>query len=204
MVQENPRITAVWRLPSLIGTLSSTAQAALPAQLQLWYLQQQLIESLRLNKSYQSYITLNQTSLQEIEWWISNLHLTNGKSIVLPSAKIVIQPDASKKGWGAHCLGQSVGGQWTSQESSQHINLLELKAVHLALLTFSKVRNMTAVHLQMDNMTALSYLVRMGGTNSKELTSIAKDIWDFLLKKQMKITAEYLPEVLHTQTDIAS
>ena len=67
VVQENPRIT-VWRLSSLIGTLSSTAQAVLPAQLQLRYLQQQLIESLRLNRTYQSYITLNQTSLQEIEW----------------------------------------------------------------------------------------------------------------------------------------
>ena len=203
VVKENPRIT-VWRLSSLIGTLSSTAQAVLPAQLQLRYLQQQLIESLRLNRTYQSYITLNQTSLQEIEWWISNLHSTNGTSIVLPTAKIVIQTDASIKGWGAHCLGQSVGGQWTSQESSQHINLLELKAVHLALLIFSKIRDMSAVHLQMDNMTALSYLVRMGGTHSKELTSIAKEIWDFLLKKQIKITAEYLPGVLNTQADIAS
>ncbi len=63
---------------------------------------------------------------------------------------------------------------------------------------------MTAVHLQMDNMTALSYLVRMGGTNSKELTSIAKEIWDFLLKKQIKITAEYLPGVLNTQADIST
>ena len=122
---------------------------------------------------------------------------------MLPTAKIVIQKDASIKGWGAHCLGQSVGGQWTSQESSQHINLLELKAVHHALLTFSKIRDMSAVHLQMDNMTALSYLVRMGGTHSKELTSIAKEIWDFLLKKQIKITAEYLPGVLNTQADIA-
>ena len=86
------------------------AQAVLPAQLQLRYLQQQLIESLRLNQTHQSYIILNQTSLQEIEWWISNLHLTNGKSVVLPTAKIVIQTDASKKGWGVHCLGQSVGG----------------------------------------------------------------------------------------------
>ena len=54
VVTENPRIT-VWRLSSLIGTLSSTAQAVLPAQLQLRYLQQQLIESLRLNRTYQSY-----------------------------------------------------------------------------------------------------------------------------------------------------
>ena len=61
VVQENPRIT-VWRLSSLIGILSSIAQAVLPAQLQLRYLQQQLIESLRLNQTYQSYITLNQTS----------------------------------------------------------------------------------------------------------------------------------------------
>ena len=63
---------------------------------------------------------------------------------------------------------------------------------------------MSAVHLQMDNMTVLSYLLRMGGTRSKELTSIAKEIWDFLLKKQIRIIAEYLPGVLNTQADIAS
>ena len=63
-------------------------------------------------------------------------------------------------GLGAHCLGKSVGGQWSQKEPQLHINLLELKAVHLALLTFSKAQNLTSVH--MDNMTALSYLVKMG------------------------------------------
>ena len=50
---------------------------------------------------------------------------------------------------------------------------------------------MSAVHLEKDNLTALSYLVKIGGTHAaKVLTSIAKEIWDFLFKKQSKIAAD--------------
>ena len=202
-VLENPMIS-LWNLSSLIGSLCSTAQAVLPSQLQVRYLQQQLISVLGKVRSYQHKITLDLDSLKEIRWWISNLRLTNGRSILAPHSRTVIQTDASKKGWGAHCLGKSVGGQWSQKESQLHINLLELKAVHLALLTFSKAQNLKSVHIQMDNMTALSYLVKMGGTHSRELTSLAKEIWDFLLSEQITITAEYLPGVLNVQADRAS
>jgi len=39
-------------------------------------------------------------------------------------------------GWGATCQGKSTNGKWSSQESTHHINLLELKAAFLALKTF--------------------------------------------------------------------
>ena len=43
-----------------------------------------------------------------------------------------------------------------------------------------------------------------GGTHSRELTSLAKEIWDFLLSKQITITAECLPGILNVQADRAS
>ena len=44
------------------------------------------------------------------------------------------------------------------EEQILHINVLELKAIKLALLTFTKFRKIHHLHLQIDNMTALSYL----------------------------------------------
>ena len=41
--------------------------------------------------------------------------------------------DASLKGWGAHLKHQTASGLWNQLESRHHINILELKAVFLAL-----------------------------------------------------------------------
>ena len=49
-------------------------------------------------------------------------------------------------------------------------------------------------HGQYDCAVILS---QNGGTHSRELTSLAKKIWVFLLSKQIKITAEYLPGILN-------
>ena len=42
----------------------------------------------------------------------------------------------------------SIGGQWTLQKSRLHINLLELKAINLALLTFHKMFSLKAASRQ--------------------------------------------------------
>ena len=41
--------------------------------------------------------------------------------------------DASQKGWGAHLNDLVLSGLWSNKESQLHINVLELKAVLLAL-----------------------------------------------------------------------
>ena len=41
---------------------------------------------------------------------------------------------------------------------------------------------MKAVHFQIDNTTALMYLLKMWGTGNKNLLDLAKDIWDYILK----------------------
>ena len=41
--------------------------------------------------------------------------------------------DASQKGWGSHLNNLVLSGFWSNKESQLHINVLELKAVLLAL-----------------------------------------------------------------------
>ena len=83
-----------------------------------------------------------------------------------------------------------------------HINVLELKAAKLAIMSFTlKERDAISVHIRMDNMTALSYLMKMGGTKNQELTAISKEIWQYLLKRKITITAEYLPGSMNVEAD---
>ena len=77
---------------------------------------------------------------------------------------------------GGRLSGNHHVGIWSYQERTKHINVLELIAVKLAILTFNKGKSVTTNSLQIDNMVALFYLVKMGGTRSQELLQVAKEI----------------------------
>jgi len=53
-------------------------------------------------------------------------------------------------------------------------------------------------------MTALSYLVKMGGTKSLVLTQLSKELWEFILAQGITITAEHLPGKLNVEADTQS
>ena len=193
---------SILELTKLLGLLCSTVQAVLPAQLQLRYLQQLQIRTLQQERCYYQQITLNQKSKQELTWWIQNLSLCNGRCLVQPPPQMMIQTDASKIGWGAACQGEKTRGVWSEQEQKLHINILELLAVKLALLSFTK--NETVNSFQIDNTTAIRYLAKMGGgggTKSVKLVSLSKEIWEYLLDRGITITTENLPSAMNVIAD---
>ena len=63
-----------------------------------------------------------------------------------------------QKGLGVYSQKVSTGGQGTLHDSNLHINVLELLAIKLDFLTFSKMFNLKSVHFQVDNMSAFSFL----------------------------------------------
>ena len=133
---------------------------------------------------------LNRLFREELKQWIKNLKIYNGRYLIRSHSQVLIQTDAFRKGWGAVCQGILTGGQWSKEEQLLHINLLELKAVKLALLSFSKQESLKAVHIQVDNTTALLYLKKKGGIGNQMLLKLRKEIWQYLLKHQTTITAE--------------
>ena len=72
------------------------------------------------------------------------------------------QVPQQRVGGGAICNGISTEGMWSAQERNYHINILELLAVKLAIRTFTKYRDVKAIHLQVDNIVTLTYLMKMG------------------------------------------
>ena len=107
---------------------------------------------------------------------------------------MIIETDASTTAWVAHQVGGiTIGDQWSALERTLHINVLELKAVELALKTILRHSNPSSIHLRIDNTTALSYLVKMGGTKCPSLNTISKRVWEFLLKRDISLTASWIP-----------
>jgi hypothetical protein len=191
-------------MSKLIGKLYSTAPAILQAPLQLRYLQQDLIGSLRKDLSYSDTLVLSQNSRTELRWWIFNLDLQKGTPMKMQEPDMVIFSDAAQtKGWGAALEeGPATGGLWSKKEKeSLHINTLELLAAELAIRSFAESRPVSNLHIWIDNQVALSYLIKMGGTKNQHLTEISKRIWKFLLERNIHLTAGWIPSKLNWRAD---
>ena len=102
-------------------------------------------------------MALNKAAIDEIDWWLRNISDTHGE-IIRTKPEVVIQTDASGKGWGAYDGINKIGGRWNEIEMlkamNNEINYLELWAGFLALRAFCQNTKDLTVQLQMDNTTA--------------------------------------------------
>lgn len=97
----------------------------------------------------------------------------------LEPQQIVITTDASLLGWGAHLGSHMTQGHWSLQEQSLSINILKLRAVYLALLSFKRHVLGRDVLILTDNISAKAHINRLGGTRSKALMqeSLRLGLW---------------------------
>ena len=113
----------------------------------------QQVKNLQENQSYESQVHLTQEYWDKLKWWLNNLRPNKKKPISIHAPDLIMQSDAAKLGsWGAHCQDLVTGGQWNKEEKEVHMNFLELKAVKLAPMTFTKLKEAKTVCLQMDVM----------------------------------------------------
>ena len=197
---QDPRLT-IRELAHLIGTLVATRLAVTPAPLHYRSLQALKIRELFHHPSYESKVLLERQSQMDLEWWVNHLKDHNGSPIHLPPPEMIIESDASNTGWGAHWNNQKTGGQWSARESRLHINAKELLAAFLSLQTFAKDKTGIHVRLRLDNLTAVYYINKMGGTHSRELMEITAQVWEWSIPRNIMISAEHLPGRLNTTAD---
>ena len=179
-------------LMRLIGKMTATIPAVLEAPLHYRFLQahtnQLRNQGIRLDDN----ITLTHLCKEDISWWIHQLPKANGKKLKNPIPKLTLETDASKTGWGAITGKIGISGKWSLVESHQHINLLELRAMGLALKTFCKHMSHCHILIKSDNQVAVRYINTKGGTHSLTLNKEAIQIWTWCRQRNLTIQAEYL------------
>ena len=71
-----------------------------------------------------------------LDWWQNPSNVMRGSDLHPKDHSIQLFADASNEGWGTHLDQSSTKGLWSDREKRLHINVLELKAVCLALRSF--------------------------------------------------------------------
>lgn len=157
----------------------------------------------RCKGNYQALVCLSPESRTDLEWWVRNVQCSY-KMISHGKPQVILHTDTSKLGWGCECEGLRSGGRWTINESEEHINCLELKAVLFALKSLHFKLTSKHVEVQVDNTTAVAYIRAFGGTTSRVCDQITKNIWQFCIEKDIWLSVSYLPGVENVLADYES
>ena len=148
-------------------------------------------------------VPLPQEARRDLSWRMVKDHLLMGVRFGSPAPDLHLYSDASCSGWGAHLLDQHVSGVWLDQEKLLHINLLEMKALFLALQAFRDVigHRVTAM---CDNSTVVAYVNKQGGTISYALCSLASRLLRWTERLDIHLDARYLPGQSNVLADLLS
>ena len=193
----------IQHLAEVIGQLVATQSGVWIAP--LFYKRLEILKNRGLTDSkgdFSATVSLNQEVRDDLAWWIENLEgFTTPVRRVKPT--ITVTSDASLKGWGAECNGVTTGGMWTAQESTLHINLLELKAALFALKTFCGNLTNSSILIRSDNSTTVAHINHKGSVKA-EAHEIIREIWLWCLENDNFVTATFLPGALNDQADFQS
>ena len=181
---------------SLLGKLNATAQFVILGRLHLRPLQMALFSQWKphiLPLEHKIWIT--DPIKTHLKWWDNKDRFIQGVPLKPPPVSHTVFSDASVSGWGAHLEPEGVlcHGVWTQDQSLLHINVLEMKAVLLALKQFQNIIGNSSVMIVTDNASVVAYIRKEGGTHSP---SLCMEVWETLLwchNKGISLRVRHIP-----------
>ncbi|XP_056009342.1 uncharacterized protein LOC130051435 [Ostrea edulis] len=137
-------------------------------------------------------------------WWSVRENVMIGCSLDPPVPSMTLFTDASLTGWGATLEGREASGIWSGLQLTEHINLLEMRAVLLALKQFSQFVQGQSLMIATDNTTVVAYLQNQGGTHSQSLYLLCKEILLFCRSLGIRLSVRHVPGNLNLVADALS
>ena len=131
-----------------------------------------LEEHWRYPQSLDSLLPWTETISAHLDWWQNPANVMRGADLHPKDRSIQLFTDASNEGWGAHLNQTSTKDLWSDREKRLHIDVLELKAVSLALRSFKDQCQNQTVLVATDNSTVIAYINKQGGTHSAEMCAV--------------------------------
>ena len=183
---------------SLLGMLSSLSHLVPGGRLRMRSLQICLRRSWdRLDPS--APVAWSPDCLRDLQWW-----LHGGSSLRQVSPDLDFWSDAFDVSWGAHLSRLVISGLWDQSEALLPVNARELLAVQRGLLHFQSFLSGTTVAVFCDNVTAVAYLRKEGGTRSPALNNIAQEILRWAESLQIHLAPRFIPGIRNVLADSLS
>lgn len=192
-------------LASILGSMESMALLLPLGRLHKRSVQRLFLSGwLKVHKNWNRVITLGKEFDEATVQWLDQKWLSQGVPITLPQPQEILFTDASNVGWGAHMGTLTAAGQWPAALVGQHINMLELEAVWLALQQFQDSVQGKHVMVNTDNTSVAFYINKQGGAHSFSLSLRAEQLLLWCQDREIVLTARYLPGKLNILADSLS
>ena len=193
-------------LASLLGLLVSSSKGFKFAALFFRKFQLNFIQGLKTKSGWDSYWNLDNDSRLDLSWWCSaNIESLSPVSFSSHVAEFSIFTDASLLGWGASLSsGEFASGCWSDDDSKEHINFLELKAIHLTLVHFMPILKGKSISIHCDNSTTVYYFNKIGGTHSRKLCLLSLEIWHLIRANELICKAHFISGMNNKSADYLS
>jgi hypothetical protein len=193
----NPTIRQV---AEVVGLLVSSFPGVEYGQLFYRLLENEKSQALsQARGNFELHMSLSEDSRQDLKWWA--LHIDTASCPVSHGGPdIILQSDASLTGWGGVHASNKTGGNWSTQESTMHINQLEILAAFLTLKTFCPQERNVHIQMQVDNTTAVAYINKLGG-KSPNCNAITRDMWLWGWQRHIWLSATHIPGVCNVVAD---
>ena len=193
------------RFSQLLGLLNSLADLVQLGRLHIRPLQFYLLEHWTpASQDWETHIPILAVLLPHLSWWLQRENVMTGVQLASQVPTQTLYTDASSLGWGAYLEGQTVSGMWSSILQEDHINLLEMRAVLLALTHFKLCLKSQSVLLATDNTTVVAYLKNQGGTHCHSLYLLARDVLLLCSQYQIYLVVRHIPGHLNVLADSLS
>ena len=191
-------------LMSLIGLLASMENMVPEGRLHMRPFQFHFKEHWKYPQSLDSLLPWTEAISAHLDWWPNPTNVMKGSDLYPKDHSIQLFTDASNEGWGAHLEQSSTKGLWSPQEKRLHINVLELKAVSLALRHFKDQCQDQTVLVATDNSTVVAYISKQGGPHSAEMCALLWRIMTWCHHFHITLKARHIPGCLNVMVDLLS
>ena len=176
------QLVSIRDVSHLLGLIVSAFPAAEFGPLYYRSIEIERNRALQISKGdYDSKMSLSAEDKSDIIWWRKNV-ATCQAAVFRSEPCFLLRTDSSKEGWGAvhWALGsdssETTGGRWNPLKAKEHINYLELKAIQFALQSFFDKEKCVHIKIKCDNVTAVSYLRKMGGVRSALCNALSREV----------------------------
>ncbi|CAG9465837.1 unnamed protein product [Pedinophyceae sp. YPF-701] len=146
-------------------------------------------------------VRLSNGALKDLRWWARIAQREHSGPIWLDPRTATMKTDASLAAWGAEVNGRAYyRGQWGPEETTEHINVLEVRAVRRALEAAGTQVQGQVVRARIDSQVAIGCIKRWG-SRSVRLNREVLQLWLAAQALRVQLRPEYIRTTANKAAD---